>query len=175
MIILAPTFMRLISVRASGREFQTAMFGKSERVWRRRRLLNAVSGRLTSTTHTYGYVQYDVIGNDYLLLKGQTELGPDVKATPIPHMFNLNSLKWRKRTQTSVSDSKLRRLDGMGRATKILWGHSGDSGNGFIGFIRMATMVTEHSARGHRSIRKRFRPAPIITRWRWTPCATSSW
>src|SRR5262249_55662891 len=42
--------------------------------------------------HTYGYVQYDSVGNDYLLLKGETELGPDVKATPIPHMFNLDSL-----------------------------------------------------------------------------------
>jgi len=29
--------------------------------------------------HTYGYVQYDPVGNDYLLLKGQLELGPEVK------------------------------------------------------------------------------------------------
>ncbi|HWM28529.1 MAG TPA: hypothetical protein VNQ14_08730, partial [Woeseiaceae bacterium] len=39
--------------------------------------------------HTYDYVQYDAVGNDYLLLKGQTELGPTVKAAPIPHLFNL--------------------------------------------------------------------------------------
>jgi hypothetical protein len=45
--------------------------------------------------HTYGYVQYDPVGNDYLMFKGQTELGPNVKSTPIAHMFNLNSLKWR--------------------------------------------------------------------------------
>src|SRR5688500_18086432 len=43
--------------------------------------------------HTYGYVQYDAAGNDFLLLKGQIELGPDVKAAPVPHMFNLDALK----------------------------------------------------------------------------------
>ena len=42
--------------------------------------------------HTYGYVQYDSIGNDFLLFKGQTELGASVKSVAIPHMFNLNSL-----------------------------------------------------------------------------------
>ena len=46
--------------------------------------------------HTYGYVQYDPVGNDYLLFKGQMELGPDVRATPIPHMLNLDSLSWRR-------------------------------------------------------------------------------
>src|SRR4029450_11003081 len=30
--------------------------------------------------HTYGYVQYDPVGNDYILLKGQTELGRFIKA-----------------------------------------------------------------------------------------------
>jgi hypothetical protein len=34
--------------------------------------------------HTYDYVQYDDAGNDLLLLKGQTELGRNVKAVPIP-------------------------------------------------------------------------------------------
>ena len=46
--------------------------------------------------HTYGYVQYDPVGNDYLLFKGQTELGPHVQAAPIPHMLNLDSLRWRR-------------------------------------------------------------------------------
>jgi len=45
--------------------------------------------------HTYNYVQYDPVGNDYILFKGQTELGPDVKAVAIPHLFNLDSLSWR--------------------------------------------------------------------------------
>ena len=84
--------------------------------------------------HTYGYVQYDAIGNDYLLLKGQTELGPDVKATPIPHMFNLKSLKWRrgpKHPSALLSSGGWTVWDASRR---ILWGHSGDSGNAFIGF-----------------------------------------
>ena len=84
--------------------------------------------------HTYGYVQYDAIANDYLLLKGQTELGPDVKATPIPHMFNLDSLKWRrgpKHPSAILSSGGWTTWDASRR---ILWGHSGDSGNAFIGF-----------------------------------------
>ncbi len=84
--------------------------------------------------HTYGYVQYDVIGNDYLLLKGQTELGPDVKATPIPHMFNLNSLKWRRGPKHPSAILSSGGWTAWDAPRKILWGHSGDSGNGFIGF-----------------------------------------
>ncbi len=34
--------------------------------------------------HTYDYVQYDEAGNDFILLKDQTALGPDVKAVVIP-------------------------------------------------------------------------------------------
>jgi hypothetical protein len=84
--------------------------------------------------HTYGYVQYDPVGNDYLLLKGQLELGPDVKATPTPHMFNLDSLTWRRGPK-----HRLAILDSGGWTTwdasrRILWGHSGEQGNGFIGF-----------------------------------------
>ena len=41
--------------------------------------------------HTYDYVQYDPRGNDYILFKGQTELGPNVKAIAIPHLFNLDT------------------------------------------------------------------------------------
>ena len=84
--------------------------------------------------HTYGYVQYDPEGNDYLLLKGQTELGPRVKSAAIPHMFNLDSLTWRKGPRHPSA------ILGSGGCTtwdasrRILWGHSGDSGNAFIGF-----------------------------------------
>ena len=86
--------------------------------------------------HTYGYVQYDLVGNDYLLLKGQTELGDAVKAVPIPHLFNLDTLRWRRgpRHPTAI-------LNSGGWTTwdatrRVLWGHSGDDGGGnaFIGF-----------------------------------------
>ena len=84
--------------------------------------------------HTYCYVQYDAIANDYVLLKGQTELGPDVKAAPIPDMFNLDSLKWRtgpKQPSAILSSGGWTTWDASRR---ILWGQSGDNGNAFIGF-----------------------------------------
>ncbi len=86
--------------------------------------------------HTYGYVQYDPVGNDYILLKGQTELGRAVKAVAIPHLFNLDTLRWRRgpRHPTAI-------LNSGGWTTwddsrRVLWGHSGDDGGGnaFIGF-----------------------------------------
>jgi hypothetical protein len=43
--------------------------------------------------HTYGYVQYDPVGNDYILFKGQIELGPQVRSVPIPNPFNLLGVK----------------------------------------------------------------------------------
>jgi hypothetical protein len=84
--------------------------------------------------HTYGYVQYDPAGNDYLLLKGQTELGPEVKATPIAHMFNLDSLRWRRGPRHPSAILGSGGWTAWDAARKILWGHSGDSGNAFIGF-----------------------------------------
>jgi Galactose oxidase, central domain len=84
--------------------------------------------------HTYGYVQYDTIGNDYLLLKGQTELGPGVKAAPIPHMFNLNLLKWRRGPKHPSAILSSGGWTAWDASRRILWGHSGDNGNAFIGF-----------------------------------------
>ena len=84
--------------------------------------------------HTYGYVQYDPVGNDYLLLKGQTELGPDVKAAPIPHMFNLDSLTWRRGPKHPAATLTSGGWTTWDAARRILWGHSGDGGNVFIGF-----------------------------------------
>jgi hypothetical protein len=84
--------------------------------------------------HTYGYVQYDPVGNDYLLLKGQQELGPDVKATPISHMFNLDSLTWRRGPKHPSAVLGSGGWTTWDASRRILWGHSGDSGNGFIGF-----------------------------------------
>jgi hypothetical protein len=86
--------------------------------------------------HTYGYVQYDAIGNDYLILKGNSELGPNVKAVAIPHMFNLDRRQWRR---GPLHASAI--LDSGGFTTwdasrRTLWGHSGDDGGGnaFIGY-----------------------------------------
>ena len=84
--------------------------------------------------HTYGYVQYDPLGNDYLLLKGQTELGPNVQSVPIPHMFNLNSLTWRRGPRHPSAILGSGGWTAWDATRRILWGHSGDSGNGFIGF-----------------------------------------
>jgi hypothetical protein len=84
--------------------------------------------------HTYGYVQYDPVGNDYLLLKGQMELGPDVKAIPISHMFNLNSLTWRRGPKHPSAILGSGGWTTWDASRRILWGHSGDSGNAFIGF-----------------------------------------
>jgi hypothetical protein len=84
--------------------------------------------------HTYGYVQYDPIGNDFLLFKGQTELGANVKSVAIPHMFNLNSLTWRRGPKHSSAILGSGGWTAWDSVRRILWGHSGDSGNGFIGF-----------------------------------------
>ena len=84
--------------------------------------------------HTYGYVQYDPVGNDYLLLKGQMELGPDVKAIPIPHVFNLDSLTWRRGPKHPAAILGSGGWTTWDASRRILWGHSGDSGNAFIGF-----------------------------------------
>jgi hypothetical protein len=86
--------------------------------------------------HTYDYVQYDPVGNDYVLLKGQTELGPDVKAVAIPHLFNLDALTWRHgpRHPTAILNSGGSTTWDASR--RLIWGHSGDDGGGnaFIGF-----------------------------------------
>jgi hypothetical protein len=84
--------------------------------------------------HTYGYVQYDPVGNDYLLLKGQLELGPEVKATPISHMFNLDSLTWRRGPKHPSAMLNSGGWTTWDASRRILWGHSGENGNGFIGF-----------------------------------------
>jgi hypothetical protein len=80
--------------------------------------------------HTYDYVQYDEVGNDFILLKGQTELGPNVKAVAIPHLFNLDTLTWRRGPQhrsAILNSGGFTTWDGSRR---VLWGHSGDDGGG---------------------------------------------
>jgi len=80
--------------------------------------------------HTYEYVQYDPIENDLILFKGQSELGPDVKAIAIPHMLHLPTRRWRRGPQHPVA-----RLNSGGCTTwdekrRVIWGHSGDADNG---------------------------------------------
>ena len=86
--------------------------------------------------HTYDYVQYDAAGNDYLLFKGQTELGPDVKAVAIPHMFNLDTLRWRHGPEHPTAILNSGGCTTWDASRRVLWGHSGDDGGGnaFIGF-----------------------------------------
>ena len=86
--------------------------------------------------HTYDYVQYDPAGNDYILLKGQTELGREVKAVPIPHLFNLDTLAWRHGPQHPTAILNSGGWTTWDDSRRMLWGHSGDDGGGnaFIGF-----------------------------------------
>jgi hypothetical protein len=81
-------------------------------------------------------VQYDPVGNDYILLKGQSELGPNVKAVAIPHLFNLDSLTWRHgpRHPTAILNSG--GWTTWDESRRMIWGHSGDDGGGnaFIGY-----------------------------------------
>jgi hypothetical protein len=87
--------------------------------------------------HIYDYAQYDPVGNDYIVFKGQTELGPDVEAVAIPHLFNLDTLTWRhgpRHPTTILNSGGWTTWDGSRR---VMWGHSGDDGGGnaFIGFF----------------------------------------
>jgi len=86
--------------------------------------------------HTYDYLQYDEVGNDFILLKGQTELGPNVKAAPIPHLFNLDTLTWRRgpRHRSAILNSG--GFTTWDAKRRLLWGHSGDDagGNAFVAY-----------------------------------------
>ncbi|WP_426416436.1 hypothetical protein [Aestuariirhabdus sp. LZHN29] len=84
--------------------------------------------------HTYGYVQYDPIGNDFMLLKGQQQLGPDVVPTPIPHLFNLETKRWRRGPKHPAAALNSAGFSAWDSARRVLWGHSGDDGNSFTGF-----------------------------------------
>src|ERR1700693_1538739 len=86
--------------------------------------------------HTYDYVQYDPDGNDYILLKGQTELGPNVEAVAIPHLFNLDTLTWRHGPQHPTAILNSSGWTTWDASRRVVWGHSGDDGGGnaFIDF-----------------------------------------
>ena len=86
--------------------------------------------------HTYDYAQYDALGNDYVLLKGQTELGRNVKAVAIPHLFNLDTLQWRHGPRHPAAILNSAGWTTWDASRRMLWGHSGDDGGGnaFIGY-----------------------------------------
>ncbi len=84
--------------------------------------------------HTYGYVQYDAAANDLMLLKGQQELGPDVVAVAIPHLFNLTTKQWRRGPKHPTAQLKSAGCSAWDSSRRTLWGNSGDGGNSFIGF-----------------------------------------
>lgn len=86
--------------------------------------------------HTYDYVQYDPVGNDFMLFKGQLELGPNVKAVAIPHMFNLDTLSWRHGPKHPAAILNSGGWTTWDSRRRVLWGNSGDAGGGnaFIGF-----------------------------------------
>jgi len=80
--------------------------------------------------HTYDYVQYDEVGNDFILLKGQTELGRDVKAVTIPHLFNLDTVTWRSGPLHRSAILNSGGFSTWDAKRRVLWGHSGDDGGG---------------------------------------------
>jgi len=80
--------------------------------------------------HTYDYVQYDDEGNDFILLKGQTELGPNVKSAAIPHLFNLDMLTWRRGPEHPAAILNSGGFTTWDAQRRLLWGHSGDDGGG---------------------------------------------
>ncbi len=86
--------------------------------------------------HTYEYVQYDPAGNDYLLFKGQIELGPDVKATAIPHLFNFDTLTWRRGPRHPEAILNAGGCTAWDVKRGVMWGQSGDAGGGnaFLAF-----------------------------------------
>ena len=80
--------------------------------------------------HTYDYIQYDEVGNDFLLLKGQIELGPNVRAAAIPHLFSLDTLAWRRGPEHPSAILNSGGFSTWDAKRRVLWGHSGDDGGG---------------------------------------------
>jgi len=86
--------------------------------------------------HTYGYVQYDPVGNDFILFKGALALGPEPLAVAIPHMFNFDTLSWRRGPEHEQAILNSGGWTTWDATRRTLWGHSGDDagGNAFIDF-----------------------------------------
>ena len=86
--------------------------------------------------HTYDYVQYSPESNDYVLFKGQIELGPGVRAAAIPHMFNFDTLSWRRGPIHPTAILNSGGFTAWDENRHKVWGHSGDAGGGnaFLSF-----------------------------------------
>jgi hypothetical protein len=70
--------------------------------------------------HTYGYVQYDPVGNDYILLKGQTELGD-----PCASRYRIFSTSTRcagARPKEAPTAILIRAAGRRGTIQRVLWG-----------------------------------------------------
>lgn len=80
--------------------------------------------------HTYDYIQYDEVGNDFVMLKGQIELGPNVQAVAIPHLFNLDTLAWRRGPKHPSAILNSGGFSTWDAKRRLIWGHSGDDGGG---------------------------------------------
>ncbi len=80
--------------------------------------------------HTYDYVQYDPLGNDLLLAKGQTELGRNVTAAPIPHCFDFTAQKWRSGPRHCTAILNSGGFSTWDASRRVLWVHCGDDGGG---------------------------------------------
>lgn len=80
--------------------------------------------------HTYDYVQYSPVSNDFILFKGQIELGPEVRAVAIPHMFNFDTLSWRRGPKHAKAILNSGGFTVWDESRQKLWGHSGDAGGG---------------------------------------------
>jgi hypothetical protein len=80
--------------------------------------------------HTYGYIQYDAATNRLLLAKGQTELGPHVKAVAIPHLLDLTTLTWQSGPRHPWAILNSGGFSTWDADRRLLWVHSGDSGGG---------------------------------------------
>lgn len=86
--------------------------------------------------HTYGYVQYDEVHDQLMLLKGQTELGPEPRAIAAPQLFSLTSLTWRQGPELESAILNSGGFSAWDRRRRLLWGNSGDDagGNAFVAF-----------------------------------------
>ncbi|MEH6473342.1 MAG: hypothetical protein V7752_19080 [Halopseudomonas sp.] len=84
--------------------------------------------------HTYQYLQYNPISNELMLAKGQQEMGPDVVPTPIPHLFNFDTLQWRHGPKHPNAALKSGGFSAWDSHRNIHWVHSGDDGDSFAGF-----------------------------------------
>jgi hypothetical protein len=69
-------------------------------------------------------------------LKGNTELGQNVKAIAIPHMFNLDHRQWRRGPLHAAAILNSGGFTTWDASRRVLWGNSGDDGGGnaFVAF-----------------------------------------